>query len=196
MDAIHPSTAEGYILTAASKRFYFRHPKPEDFDITVIAHALAQIPRFGGHGKFPYSVAQHSVECARVAWERWRDPVRALTMLLHDGSEAMGLIDLPRPIKVQLEGYMEAEEVVQRALAEAHGTIYPLPDELKLIDNRMLITEAVKLFDPPTDTMPWWIEDGWPPPYAEYTPVVEVPWRIVASLFHNTYTWLDALRKA
>lgn len=36
-------------------------PKPEMFVIEDIAHALSFMPRFAGHLRWPYSVAQHSL---------------------------------------------------------------------------------------------------------------------------------------
>lgn len=75
----------------------------EDIDIEDIAHALSHIPRFAGHTKKFYSVAQH---CVWVA-EHCPQPYM-LGGLLHDAAEAY-LMDIPTPVKERIPGYKEAE---------------------------------------------------------------------------------------
>ena len=45
----------------SGKPYFPFDPHVEDIDIVDIAHALSLTNRFGGHTKFPVSVAQHSV---------------------------------------------------------------------------------------------------------------------------------------
>lgn len=57
-------------------------------DIREIAHALAQINRFTGHCKRPYSVAEHSVLVADIAASEGASTSAQLAALLHDAHEA------------------------------------------------------------------------------------------------------------
>lgn len=57
-------------------------------DISEIAHALAQINRFTGHCKRPYSVAEHSVLVATIAAGEGASTSAQLAALLHDAHEA------------------------------------------------------------------------------------------------------------
>lgn len=84
--------------------------QPEDIDILDIATALSRMPRFGGHSKYFYTVAQHSCMVA----DRLR-PGLKLAGLLHDAAEAY-LHDIPSPIKQHMPYYEEAEERLMYAV--------------------------------------------------------------------------------
>jgi hypothetical protein len=123
---------------------------PVDVNIHDIAHSLAMQCRFGGHTKFHYSVAQHSVYVAERVFDVTKDPTRALLGLLHDGSEAY-LTDLPRPVKRQpiCAFYCAAERMAQKAVLTAFDL--PLIDDelVKQVDEEILLMECHQLFDPP-----------------------------------------------
>lgn len=121
-------------------------PDPECIKIEDIAHALSHQPRFGGHLPKLYSVAQHSVHCAELA----RDPHK-LAALLHDASEGLGLLDLPKPIKNRMPEYQIVEEKLMQCVASKFGFEWPLSDEVKRIDQEMLKTEwnALMISDRP-----------------------------------------------
>ena len=136
-----------YILTYKKKEFYPLTPKVEDIDIEDIAHALSLLCRANGHFKHFYSVAQHSLNCAREAIARGYSKRVVLGCLLHDGSEAY-LADITRPVKKHLHKYLEIEDVLQGEIFEKW-----LPslseDEKKLIfeiDDAILFYEFVELF--------------------------------------------------
>lgn len=57
-------------------------------NISEIAHALAQINRFTGHCKRPYSVAEHSVLVSTIAAGEGASLDAQLAALLHDAHEA------------------------------------------------------------------------------------------------------------
>lgn len=124
-----------WMQTYTGKRFYFADPRPEDIDIGDIAGALARQCRYGGHCLKFYSVAEHSVLAARAAPRRFR-----LATLMHDASEAY-LMDVPRPLKPYLHGYAGMEERLMAAIAAKYKFPWPLPPEVKEIDNAILTDE-------------------------------------------------------
>lgn len=101
--------------------------------IDDIAHALSNIPRFGGHLKKFYSVAQHALMCSYEA-DNIQD---AYDSLHHDDSEAW-LLDIPTPIKRKLSGYKELEDNLMSLCANKYGFNYPLSDIIKDIDRKIL----------------------------------------------------------
>jgi hypothetical protein len=108
----------------------------EMINIEDIAHALASLPRFGGHTDKQYSVAQHSVMCYTFA-KTLEDKKAAL---MHDASEAY-LLDIPTPIKAKLPDYKGVEEKLMVAIAAKYGFEFPLSDNVHKIDREMLLLE-------------------------------------------------------
>jgi 5'-deoxynucleotidase YfbR-like HD superfamily hydrolase len=108
--------------------------QPDDINIMDIAHALSQIPRFGGHSRVQLSVAQH---CCWVMKEL-PDELK-LFGLLHDASEAY-LLDIPSPLKERLPGYKEAEAQAMANIALAFGLPIGFHEhpEVKAVDKRAL----------------------------------------------------------
>jgi hypothetical protein len=164
--------SKSWICTFSGEQFDPFDPDPAKIKIEDIAHALSNICRFTGHSKVFYSVAEHSVWASRYAPMDLR-----LAALLHDASEAY-LMDLARPIKhhPDMKLYREVEQKVEQAVATKFGTPYPMLPEIKLVDNRLLISEAQILL-PNTDDWNWptrAYEDfeeaciGWKPKMAEF----------------------------
>lgn len=123
------------ITTFTQKYVNVFDPKPEMFCIEDIAHALSHQCRFGGHLPEFYSVAQHSVICAKLASDK-----NKLTALMHDSSEAY-LLDIPRPIKGRILNYYEIEDNLMKCLSSVFGFTHPMPNEVKEIDDLMLRNE-------------------------------------------------------
>ena len=73
------------------------------------------ICRGNGHVQHFYSVAQHSLACAKEAKTRRYSKEVILGCLLHDSSEAY-LSDVTRPIKRKLTYYLEVVSSVQIAV--------------------------------------------------------------------------------
>ncbi|MBD3260671.1 MAG: hypothetical protein GF334_03175 [Candidatus Altiarchaeales archaeon] len=128
-----------WIQTKTGKKFDFFNPTLDSICIEDIAHALANLCRFSGHTKMFYSVAEHSVWVSVQA-----PPDLKLEALLHDAAEAY-LGDVSRPLKRMLPQYKLLEGKIERRIAEKFGLVYPWPDAIKAIDNRMLITERNQL---------------------------------------------------
>jgi hypothetical protein len=147
-------------MTASGRPFWPLEPRVEDIDIEDIAHHLSHQCRFSGAVRAFYSVAQHSVLVSK-AMKRvldrdgqrivTDDHERGLYGLLHDASEAY-LIDVPRPLKhdPQFSRYRDAEARLQ-ALIYARFGLDPArePEDLHVIDRRMLRTEQRDLMPPP-----------------------------------------------
>ena len=136
-----------WIQTFTGKQFWPLDPRPEDFDIQDIAHALSNVCRFTGHCTSFYSVAQHSVSVARSL-----PPKLQLQGLLHDGSEAY-LCDVARPVKPLLRGYKAIERGVSLQLNRAFGLPDSLHELVKARDNAILADEAAALMNTPP--APW-----------------------------------------
>lgn len=108
-------------------------PTLEMICIEDIAHALTFQCRFGGHLRYFFSVAQHSLNCSYLI----DNNELKLAALLHDASEAY-LLDIPRPIKQRLANYKEIENKLMILIAEKFGFEYPLHADVKKIDEIML----------------------------------------------------------
>lgn len=131
-----------WFCTFTGKQYFLLDPHPDDICIEDIAHALSLLCRFGCHIRTFYSVAQHSVFCAGMAF-RSGGPLLQMHALLHDASEAF-LGDLVRPLKQQMPVYKDAEDKTQKVIYQALGLPLPTAAEHELIkrfDNTALLTE-------------------------------------------------------
>lgn len=138
-----------YITTYLKKHFYLTNVNANDIDIADIAHALSLLCRANGHFKHFYSVAQHSLNCAKEAKERGYSERVQLGCLLHDASEAY-LSDVTRPLKSQLPEYLEIEEKLQNAIFDKWIVPTLTAEERKLvfeIDDAVLYYEFLNLLD-------------------------------------------------
>ncbi len=108
------------------------NPDPDTLIITDMAHALSNIPRFGGHLAKFYSVAQHLILAHMLA-----SPDEKYNALMHDVSEAY-LLDMPKPIKEQLPDYNIIEDRLMRVLAKKFNFAYPKTPEVQRVDHLLL----------------------------------------------------------
>lgn len=147
--------------------FWPQDPRPSDFCIEDVAHALSLLCRFGAQCPIFYSVAQHSVMCARVAPVGYQ-----LEALMHDRAEAYLGSDVPRPIKQAIPQY----KVIENNILRISASVFSVPAEMSKIvhdiDNRMLVTEARQMFA--DHSIKWWEESHWPLPYYNLLPLE--PW--------------------
>jgi hypothetical protein len=133
--------------TASGRQFWPLDPHAEEIHIEDIAHALSQLCRYGGHCKRFYSVAEHSVHVAHAAPDDFR-----LDALMHDGSEAYAS-DVIRPIKRHLKQYLEIETELERVIARRFCLKWPMPAEVKRLDERIIADEQMQIMAPPP--VPW-----------------------------------------
>lgn len=121
-----------YIRTYTGTEFTIFNPKVEQIFIEDIAHALSHLCRYGGHCEPFYSVAQHSIAASYLV-----EPQNAFCALLHDATEAY-LVDLPRPIKYQIEQYRQMEDKLYLVIAEKYNLPSIIPDDVHMIDSLMI----------------------------------------------------------
>jgi hypothetical protein len=137
-----------YIATYTGS-FCFADPNKEDIRPLDIAHALAQIPRFGGHAPKFYSVAQHTINVARLLKTRELPREVQLRGLLHDAGEAY-VGDMVSPLKKNFPTFRAVEDEILALIYESAGlpVVDKLADaEVKRADADMLVAEAQALFD-------------------------------------------------
>jgi len=134
-----------YITTYSKKYFAPLEPNESDILIEDIAHALSLMCRANGHFKEFYSVGQHCIYCCEEAIERGYSNTVALACLLHDASEAY-LADITRPVKRNLQNYLDIEEVLQNTIYEKYIGRELTEEEkelISLVDDAMLYNEFV-----------------------------------------------------
>lgn len=112
-------------------RIFFNpiEPDPSKIHVPDIAHALAAIPRFGGHTVEPYSVAQHSVLVSRIIEARGLSRRVALWGLLHEVAEALsGFGDVCGPVK-RLPHVAAVVKPIERAIEAAAAEAWGFPPD-------------------------------------------------------------------
>lgn len=125
----------------------------DDVDIEEIAHALSLTCRFGGHCKKFYSVAEHSVIVSHILEKMGYSTKLQLAGLLHDAAEYI-LTDVPKPFKHLIKDYDKYESNIMSVIQDKFDIDTNCPI-IKLIDQDMVVSEAVHLFLKP----PTWIKD-------------------------------------
>ncbi|MEG1345026.1 MAG: HD domain-containing protein [Terrisporobacter sp.] len=122
------------ITTFSKVSFNPLNPSKDDILIEDIAHSLSLITRANGHFSEFYSVAQHSIACCEEAIARGYNNKVILACLLHDASEAY-ISDIIRPVKRNLQGYLEVEKQLQSTIYEIFLGEAINEEEQKLIDS-------------------------------------------------------------
>jgi len=132
------------------------HPQPSDYNLDEIANSLSKLCRFTGQILPLYTVAQHSVLCARMAQEDPRcDKDDVKWALLHDASESF-LGDVSSPVKALLPEYRRIENLHMAAVARRFGLAEGIPPVVKEIDRRMTVTERNRFYCEITEVWDDW----------------------------------------
>ena len=131
----------------SGKEMHILNPKPEDYDITDIAHGLSIECRYGNQLVVPFFVGQHCCNCATVAPAHLK-----YAMLMHDRTESI-LKDIVTPLKRQLREYCVIEDYHNKVSAITFDLDPIETEEMHFIDRKMMITEASQLCNP---NLPWW----------------------------------------
>ena len=164
-----PNLVEGrigeWMQVASGGKFFPQDPRPEEINIDDIANGLALTCRYGGQGdinKF-YSVAEHSMLMAKYTFEHTIHPtlflegrkikiLLTLVILLHDAAEAY-VGDLIRSVKSAVRNtYGPLEDNIQSVILNKYGLFEAalnFSDEVKEIDNRIVVNEKSALFNSP-----------------------------------------------
>ena len=137
----------------SGRRLDLLNPSPMDIEIEDIAHGLSFVARWNGQtfGKFPYSVAEHSVFVEKLFYminpkidTKWR-----LAALLHDAPEYV-IGDMISPVKSSVgKGYGEMDERLTAAIHQKFGLPSKIPNvikkQIKRADTASAWLEAVQI---------------------------------------------------
>jgi len=122
---------------------------PFDISICSLATSLSKVCRYAGRTEEFYSVAEHSVILAKMVYNLTGCRSRALTALLHDGSES-GLCDIPRDIKCHIEGYKYLEDQLTDKI-NVYYNVGEMDEFIHHLDYNIVYDEVHVLFEEPPE---------------------------------------------
>lgn len=132
-----------WIETATHQKFHLLAPTTDQVCIEDIAIHLSHLPRFNGAIQEPYSVAEHSIHCARLCSKKAKKAA-----LLHDAHEAYSA-DFTRPLKRALAELAKFDIVallhqkIDRVIEHAFGIKFSAhAGQVGMYDGALLIIEA------------------------------------------------------
>ena len=137
----------------SGRRLDLLNPSPMDIEIEDIAHGLSFVARWNGQtfGKFPYSVAEHSVFVEKLFFKinPQIDPKWRLAALLHDAPEYV-IGDMISPVKSSVgQGYSDMDERLTAAIHQRFGLPSKIPNvikkQIKRADTASAWLEAIQL---------------------------------------------------
>lgn len=140
--------AKAWRQTYTGRQVWPLDPRPGDFAIIDIAHALAHTCRYGGAVRRHYSVAEHSVLVSLHG-----DPAFARHKLMHDAAESVLGFDCGAPLKRHPAFvFLKAvEEPIELAIWTQFDCL--AAGDCKEIDDRIVADERMALMAPPAG--PW-----------------------------------------
>jgi hypothetical protein len=123
--------------------FDFENPSLDGVTMEDIAHNLSHLCRFNGACDYFYSVAQHAVNCWRLA-----APGHERATLHHDDPEGV-YGDMTTWLKSLCPDYRARLEQGEDLFADWHGLPRGMAPEVKAVDLQMLALEKAALFARP-----------------------------------------------
>ncbi len=124
------------------------NPKVSQICREDILVGLSNLCRYSGGTIHFYSVAQHLLNCYRLASDVHKyDDIVARHVFLHDTAETY-LSDIPTPVKKMLPNYIDIEENILKTIYDYFKIDFPNEEERKivdLIDQEILAYEIPKL---------------------------------------------------
>lgn len=145
----------GWILTRSLKCANPFELEKEDIVLGDMAHSLEKLVRYTGHGRFFYSVAEHSVILSRaieklgekLGWDAPTTRTASLQALVHDGNEIY-FNDITAPVGMQPE--CELLKAAKHAADKIIFAAFGLPEEkhpaIEIYDKLICEFEAPQLF--------------------------------------------------
>ncbi len=143
------------MLTGNGNLINLLEPKEEQIHLEDISLSLSKICRYSGGTIHFYSVAQHSLNCYKMA-KRQYDEKTGFYLLLHDAAEAY-LSDIPTPVKKLIPDIDRIEKVISMTIYKKFHLQYP--NEIYLnriteIDSNILAGEVPILVPKLNDIIP------------------------------------------
>ena len=137
--------SQEWLQTRSGDQWFPRDPDPGLIKPKDLATSLSRIPRFSGHTREFYSVAQHSIFVANLLAKH---PIEIrLAGMLHDAEEAYtGFGDLQAPIRALAGQYRNVKERVDRAV-EARFSLPAMILEHRAIREADLVALATEKRD-------------------------------------------------
>jgi len=173
-----------WILTANGNEVDLVYPRPQVMVLADVAHSLAQINRFTGHARRPYSVAEHSLLVLGIV-EHLFAPASVhlrLAALMHDAHEAY-TGDMATPIKRAVGDHWDMlEHRIERTLRSAwglHTAAYYHRAAIKQADLIALATERQQLM-PPSPSL-----------WEALVHIQPITWVDLMSPERQAMTWVD-----
>ena len=141
-----PVTSRGpWVQMPGGRVFYPLDPRPAEVYFSDIALSLSRLNRYNGLSDEVVSVAQHSVQCVKLATLDGVNDDWLRAILMHDAAEYI-VGDLIRPIKCYQPMFKEIEGWVMEAIKSALD-IPDCPEEvIKVYDNLAMAWEKRDMF--------------------------------------------------
>src|ERR1035437_334287 len=124
-----------FMITFSGIEFHMFNPKECEINIIDIAHSLSMSCRYNGHCSVFYSVAQHLLIGSELIKQQFKKEYFG-----HDFAETY-TGDLISPIKRKSPEFYKMEAKIEKVIAKKFDLIFPMPKEVKEMDNLMLRME-------------------------------------------------------
>jgi hypothetical protein len=148
-----------WMMTSTGAVLALRNPRADSISALDIAHHLAQINRFTGAARRPYSVAEHSLLVAGLLEGQFgvRHPGALLAALLHDAHEAY-CGDVSTPVKQCIGwAWTDLEQPLENRVLDRFGVLRAARDYASLIKRCDLIALATERRDLLPPGGPEWV---------------------------------------